>query len=505
MQLSIQMLCDYLPKGFSLKPFGPLRTDCFLTGPVLHEPGCSMESPRLYVGTAETFSRIPPDKKAVIACTGPQPPQPWVNAGCTVLFFPNENLFHLFNTLALTFEQFHAWEQQLCEIAGTSAASSLAPLLKKFAELTHLTIRVADSSLISICSCDVVSDQEGHTEYVINTKPDTVGVYFGQRIKDICHLERKVATPYISRFSGTSYTYYCCNLYSFGQFAGCISVNIPEDQVRKSTLQICDVFFHYFQKAYSNYLEHRTPTESAHSTMLSHILESLPVPEDTSGLFQLKPNEKWMCFQLTEKDPLRSYPPTYMFQMLNLLMVHRACATLYNGSIVGVLRVNMKSPEIRQKLTNDFCSLLKKMEYTAGISNPFSRIEELPAYLSQAGYAASQTDGHTSGQTLFYFEEYSLPYMLDQCTGGFSAPMLFPPGFQELIDYDRKNRTDYLHTLRVYLDQETNISRTAEILFLHRSSIHKRLNHIYEILGDDLESPEKRLQLRIFLRLHDIL
>nr|WP_279380137.1 helix-turn-helix domain-containing protein [Sporosalibacterium faouarense] len=61
--------------------------------------------------------------------------------------------------------------------------------------------------------------------------------------------------------------------------------------------------------------------------------------------------------------------------------------------------------------------------------------------------------------------------------------------------------TDYVETLDTYLKNEMRPTKTADELFLHRSSLSKRLKKISKLLDADLDDPDVRLYLRICLYL----
>ena len=56
-----------------------------------------------------------------------------------------------------------------------------------------------------------------------------------------------------------------------------------------------------------------------------------------------------------------------------------------------------------------------------------------------------------------------------------------------------------LHTLRVYLDNNLSVTKTASALILHRSTLLDRLAHITAMLGSDLKDPDYCLTLGIIL------
>ena len=66
-----------------------------------------------------------------------------------------------------------------------------------------------------------------------------------------------------------------------------------------------------------------------------------------------------------------------------------------------------------------------------------------------------------------------------------------------LTAYDRERGADLAHTLRVLLECGGNQSRTAEELFLHRSSLLYRLRRIEELTGYNLRDNEECLLLHL--------
>ena len=71
-----------------------------------------------------------------------------------------------------------------------------------------------------------------------------------------------------------------------------------------------------------------------------------------------------------------------------------------------------------------------------------------------------------------------------------------------LIDYDKENDTDLASTLRTFLEQNQNSTKTAKILFIHYNTLRYRLERINAILGDVLENPQHRLEIELALQLY---
>ncbi|MBQ9041640.1 MAG: helix-turn-helix domain-containing protein [Eggerthellaceae bacterium] len=75
------------------------------------------------------------------------------------------------------------------------------------------------------------------------------------------------------------------------------------------------------------------------------------------------------------------------------------------------------------------------------------------------------------------------------------------PALDKLAEYDRANSSDFLLTLKVYLENDCNAQKCGRILFLHRNSLVYRIRRIQEIAGCDLSDPAERAYLRLSLLL----
>lgn len=102
--------------------------------------------------------------------------------------------------------------------------------------------------------------------------------------------------------------------------------------------------------------------------------------------------------------------------------------------------------------------------------------------------------------TVFYFQDYLLPQLLSGALGRATLVGLLP-GWPEKAQGARRELAGlYLETLRVYLDNNLSVTKTAAALYLHRSTLLDRLAHITQMLGCDLKNPDFCLTLGILLR-----
>ena len=64
----------------------------------------------------------------------------------------------------------------------------------------------------------------------------------------------------------------------------------------------------------------------------------------------------------------------------------------------------------------------------------------------------------------------------------------------------RSGNGDLYDTLKAYIDCERSLSQTAAALFTHRNTVLYRIRKCQELLGDQLESADRRLYIRVSMR-----
>ena len=94
--------------------------------------------------------------------------------------------------------------------------------------------------------------------------------------------------------------------------------------------------------------------------------------------------------------------------------------------------------------------------------------------------------------------------LLSNALGGLPAEAYYPAGLKKLLAHDAVSGVSYLETLRVFLEENLNYNRTAEVLYIHRSTLTDRISRIQRELGLDLSDPNERLQLMILFKAMEI-
>lgn len=127
-----------------------------------------------------------------------------------------------------------------------------------------------------------------------------------------------------------------------------------------------------------------------------------------------------------------------------------------------------------------------------GISYIFNDTSLAALYFEQTIIAAKY--GNHKPGSLNECSDYAVAYGLDIIKQNIKTDIKHP-AIKILQVYDKKTNSDLTATLKIFLENERNQTRTANILFIHKNSLKYRLSRIHDLTGVDLNSYETRLHL----------
>ncbi len=137
-----------------------------------------------------------------------------------------------------------------------------------------------------------------------------------------------------------------------------------------------------------------------------------------------------------------------------------------------------------------------------GCSSVFRDIGLLPAAIRLAEAALSLGQLKNPSHWFYRFDDYRFVYMEDAIRDrGLPIPMLIHPAVQTLLEYDDEHEGELAQTLRVYLDCHCNATEAAERLFIHRTTLFRRLERIRALTGLDPNDSDEVLLLMLSFRL----
>ena len=170
-------------------------------------------------------------------------------------------------------------------------------------------------------------------------------------------------------------------------------------------------------------------------------------------------------------------------------LVYSICnLTLEENSIEGI-RLNLER-------------LCEGMEAYCGGSMEFTDLKRFPDYCRQAKGALKVCKEADKAKVLL-FSDNVLEYIISHFKEEYDADMVCSKAVRRLKAFDAENNTNYLETLRRYLENGMQQTLTANELFIHRSTLIYRIKKIEELTGVDLNDPDTRLYIQISIRLEN--
>ena len=172
------------------------------------------------------------------------------------------------------------------------------------------------------------------------------------------------------------------------------------------------------------------------------------------------------------------------------------CACVhFSGGLAAVLHLN--GPSEAPALTAAVRKFLTENGLAGGMSYLFEDVTQLHGHYGQAVTALGY-GGAAPG--LYAFSDCAMRYMMD-CFPQEKLRILVHPALFALREHDRASGSELYDTLRIYLQNERSLVKTAAALFIHRNTLLYRLEKLHKLVELDLEDPELRLQLELSFRL----
>lgn len=130
----------------------------------------------------------------------------------------------------------------------------------------------------------------------------------------------------------------------------------------------------------------------------------------------------------------------------------------------------------------------EKRNILIAISDAFSNIKDIKINLKNAQYALrySIINGTVTG--IAKFDDYKFSHLISTA-GDYLDLTLFTSNYiHEIEQYDIKNNSEYLNTLRAFIKYNRNTDEMSKALFIHKNTVFYRLKRLEEIFGIDLHN-----------------
>lgn len=504
MLVTSDILYDALNEKWKLKRYGQILKDQLLSLPSFYTPDTQIRQNKVYIVRTHELPSIP-SAKCVFVCVGSFPVNIWSSWPSEIIYIADSSadLLSAANCVQHVFESINNWETQMQELLDKNA--NVEEMLRISIPVFNNRITIIDYELRIIAYCESTAVNE-HREIRLCKAFERVPREKTLLFDSIYARQTKEREPFI--FKENNIDNYCINLYLGDVYMGCCSLMEDMRSIHEGDYILFRHFADFIQRALL--AQSRVPASPfvTLKTIFSELLQNLPVSHsnlshaldlayknssefhDTDGI--------WICIVIRSANKEKNLPADYLCSSLEKLLPD--CFTItYEHALVSFCHYREDKMNI-----SDFTALLtpylQDMNFRAGISMPFKDIFKSRSYYIQAANALRMGSEYDPHKLIYDFMDYALSYMLQHCNGEFDPELLFPPGLLHILHYN--GSADYWETLKRYLDNECNASRTSSEMYLHRSTLLPRLEKIKALVN--LDTPQQRLYLRMCIYLYEM-
>lgn len=228
--------------------------------------------------------------------------------------------------------------------------------------------------------------------------------------------------------------------------------------------------------------------ELPQKVFLIHFYDDIHFPLDKLALTEFEINEL-TCF-------IKSLFQAYDMKVL---------VSSYGNNIIGLFSPN-KGIDILNDLFKDFISKSTKaiphLSLIIGVGKTYNSSSNIQKSFKEASKCTSIAIKLNKHNDVIFYDKLGILSLFcdidrNDILNEFSNQIL-----GSLIKYDKDNNSELIKTLKIYLNNNCNIIKTAEELNSHRNTIKYRLNRIEEITNEDLSDPFYRLNLQNAILIH---
>lgn len=503
MKLNWDIIFDHLSQSVSLEHFGTQKQGLILKRPLLYAGNHKAFAPdQLYVAFSNQLPTNPvfSGEGATIICVKGRPPAIYMTGACICMIVMDDtDIFTIFNLLQEIYNRFDAWEEHLLQILDTTA---------DIQELLEISFPIFENPM-------VVLGQDYHYlgySNIINLRddlaifrPDQDGKIKSEILSASIFegdTNMSMTNPFCILSDGN--VHFSINLFDHGIYVGNLKIAFVLRPFRSSDNILCQYLAKILEKVFPKLSDLSYSGVGTLREIFQSLLSGIPLSTSKRQYLAAgNASGSYICLKMVRGErSKRKVPSAYFCDHMESTFPH-SVAFEHDTSIVAFINVNvlgLPDLELRQHIAD----LLQKMNLKAGISNAFSDLYSVHYYYRQACIAFELGAPLHLQQSEFFFDDYTLNYMMYSCTGEFPVDKLYSSGFLHLLEYDAASQADYLGTLQTYLDNNMNIAKTAKDLFIHRTTLLERLKRIENLLNTDLKDPNQRLYLNLILKFNEI-
>ena len=504
MKLNAGIIFEYLRDSFDAELLGNAGSNLNLPRPVFYMEGDpTFQSDRLYLASADHLPARPSIKDgAAIVCIGDAPQLYRYTGRCSIIHLKGHpDFFEVYLAIQGIFDRFDAWNDRIFELFRSDA--DLQKIVSASSEVFERPIILIDSNFHFLASS---IDESSEAANRWRDESEHLSQYSMEHYLSSNELHTDVHEPMFLKIVDTNAL--CVNLFDKGRaFIGCLSILTTEDKPRAGFNALASFLARIIEASIERNPAVLSTDHAARKGVLKDVIAGRPIGPNQRWLLETAPNgRRYACTSLHAFDQEQPLPATFICNSFEMAFPG-SYAFPVETTTVGIIDLSAmgSSPdEQRAHIDAALGTLTKSLKLSAGVSYGFSSLYDAPVYIKQAEAALDNGSLMDPGKSVYFFSEFALTEMVINSLAGSPVESLVPEGLERVIAHDASSSISYLETLRVFLAENMNFSKVANLLFIHRSTLIDRIEKIEKNYGLDLHDPDTRLYLQLILKALEI-
>ncbi len=407
---------------------------------------------------------------------------------CVITLKDDTDIFRVFNAVQSIFDKYEAWEENLWHILRHDASLSKMIEVSKDIFLNPMLLIGSDFRYLA------VSDEQ----YLVNDlhiqfNTETFDAEKLATFLSLHDMSTHIKEPLLLNLEGRKTL--SVNLFDQDEYLGCLTIFEAFRDFHPSDKQLSLLLAKLLRQAIQ-----QNPLLASSRSAAIKALRSIVSGDDIDfehrrALSLENNNKKWLCVKIIPQADNTALPSAYLSTAIGE-NYPGALAFEYEKSIISFFPLKKDEDEIIEHLL----PFLEKLDLICGISSIFTNLFEADIAYYQAYSALKNGMKIDKNNNLYHFDDYILNQLLTSALDGKQPYTYYPEGLKKLKEHDDNSKVSYIDTLRVLLNNNLSVTKTASDLYLHRSTLMERLTHITNALDGDLKDPDYVLLLKILLR-----
>lgn len=293
-----------------------------------------------------------------------------------------------------------------------------------------------------------------------------------------------------------------------GEIIGYFSIILYDDNYIKLDLKIAKLAFPYLilgmllEKPY-NYMRYNSKEDFLKSIIYKETTNKIKLKRDAAYYnitFDLR-RIIWMI-EINSKEELEN-DLHKIYEIIDNKFTLNEMHTIFEKN--KIICINDIKENTYDKAW--FRYLLKELEYKfpkhsfkIGVSKIFDSLYKLSTAHDEARFCLENAL-KVEEENIQLFDDLIIYYVLNEISRHPQLVRLYGDTIKKLKDYDINYGTELVKTISIYIENNYNVLKTAEDLYIHRNTLYKRLRKIESIIDLNMKESDKNFILSLGLKL----